>query len=202
MNIQTIGPEELGKLGWSVSMGELSAPAIPFVADLLDRHAGTHLLVFAPKIYTDGSPITLNSLRDRFGIDPAISEPCFYNQDWYLKEDFANEPLDGNWHLIRKDVLEDARAKSPEDIEATIPSSERFPSAALYAFAFLAWWFHTGGEKLWKHDFVWSRDRDHNGDRIYVGRYEDPDGINKNGFNIHRHLSLRSAYSAAPEITG
>ena len=53
---------------------------------------------------------------------------------------------------------------------------------------------------LWRHDFIWCDDSDHNGDRIYTGRYIDPNGINKNGFNIHRHLSIRPCYGAAPVI--
>lgn len=198
--MMTIGPKELSTLPFKC--GE-NAPAVPFYDDVLKKNADTHLLIFTPRTYADGTPITLNSLRERFGIDPVASEPCMYAQDWYLKEDFASKTsLDGKWHLVRKDVLEDARAKSPEDIEGSLRTGEAFPNAVTCAFAFFAYWFATGDEVLWKHDFVWCSDRDHNGDRVYVGRYEDPAGINKNGFNIHRHLSLRPAYSAAPEITG
>ena len=197
--IPTIGPEELLKLPFKCG-GE--APPIPFSDETLRSHADTHFLVFAPATYVDGTPITLNSLRERFGTDPAVSEPCMYNQDWYLNEEFASKTaLDGKWHLIRKNVLDDARAKRPEDIEAAL-AGEGFPSAVTTAFAFFAWWFATGGEKLWRNDFVWCADRDHNGDRIYVGRYIDPTGINKNGFNIHRHLSLRPEFSATPEVVG
>ena len=201
MDIVTIGPSELSIIP-NISFGPLIAPPIPFTKEILQAHTETHVLIFTPQRYADGSPITLNSLRDLFGVDPSVAEPCLYNQDWYLKEDFAsNTSLDGQWHLIQKNVLEDIRAKRPEDIEKTLPSGESFPTAVTCTFTFLAYWFHTKGETLWKHDFVWCSDRDHNGDRIYVGRYEDPTGINKNGFNIHRHLALRPSYSAAPEIT-
>ncbi len=195
----TVGPEELLKLPFKCG-GD--APPVPFPESVLRAHADTHILIFTPGVYEDGAPITLNSLRERFGMDPAVSEPCMYNQDWYVKEDFAAATaLDGGWHLIHKDVLEDARAKRPDEIESSLRGNESFPTAVTCAFAFFAYWYMTGGEKLWKHDFVWCRDRDHNNDRIYVGRYEDPTGVNKNGFNIHRHLALRPAYSAAPEIT-
>lgn len=196
--ISTIGPAELEKLPFRCA-GEASA--VPFSDDVLHEHADTHFLIYAPAVYADGMPITLNSLRDKFGIDPNVSEPCFYNQDWYLKEDFtAKTSLDGKWHLLRREVLEEARAKLPEDIEQGL-SEESFPTAITCAFAFFAYWFATGGEKLWKTDYVWCSDRDHNGDRIYVGRYEDPDGINKKGFNVHRHLSLKPCHSAAPEVS-
>ncbi len=162
-------------------------------AEIEDR--GTHIAVRTP------AGITLNQLREQFGMDPNVSEPCFYNQDWYIKEDFATKTTtDNQWHVLPKQVREDWRAKLPEDIEKELKQGEQFPTAVTAAFAFFAWWYHIGGEKLWVNDFVWCSDRDHNGDRIYVGRYEDPTGVNKNGFNIHRHLALRPAYSAAPEV--
>lgn len=165
----------------------------PFEYEIEDR--GTHIAVRAP------AGITLNQLREAFGTDPEAGEPCFYNQDWYLKEDFATKTeTDGEWHVLAKRVREDWRAKRPEDIENELTANEQLPSAVTAAFVFFAYWHKTGGEMLWAHDFLWCSDRDHNGDRIYVGRYEDPDGVNKNGFNIHRHLALRPAYSAALEV--
>jgi hypothetical protein len=189
--IDTIGPEELSTLPF-LKQASFKAATMPFSGEQLAACTGTHILVLAPAI----PGFTLVHMRDIFGTDPA-REPCMYAQDWYLNEDFANAALDGQWHLIRKDVLEEARAKTPEDIESKL-QGETFPTAATAAFAFFAWYL-IRGEVLWKHDFIWCSDRDHNGDRVYVGRYVDPDGVNKNGFNIHRHLSLRSAYSAAPE---
>ncbi|MDO8562010.1 MAG: hypothetical protein Q7S05_04270 [bacterium] len=199
MSIETIGPDELKAMP-KFNFGALEAPRVPWSAEELNRREGTHLLVFTPKTCA-GTAITLDFLRELFGVDPAVSEPCMYNQDWYLKEDFATKTaLDGTWHLIRKDVLEGARAKLPEDIEHDL-MGEQFPTAVTYVFTFFAYWLATGGKVLWKNDFLWCSDRDHNGDRVYVGCYEDPAGMNKNGFNIHRHLALRPAYSAAPEIT-
>ena len=49
---------------------------------------------------------------------------------------------------------------------------------------------------LWNYDYVWCKDRDNTGDQIYVGRYTDPDGINADGFEIHRHLSIKKSYGA------
>jgi hypothetical protein len=180
-----------------------SVSEIPFSEEVLKKCADTHLLVFGPAAFADGTPVTLNAFRSLLGTDPGVSEPCMYNQDWYLKEAFAAEMTPGDmWHLVQKDVREDARAKRPDEIEDLLSKSEAFPSAVTCALAFFAYWHATGGERLWNHDFVWCSDRDHNGDRIYVGRYGDPTGINKNGFNIHRHLALRPSYSAVSEIIG
>jgi hypothetical protein len=192
---------ELSALAWPLSLNLVAEPEVPFSSETLVRCARSHLLVFTPATYANGERITLNSLRDRFGFDPARFEPCFYNQDWYLKEKFAAvDALDGKWHLLQKDVLEDARSKLPEQIESALRKEESFPTAVTCAFVFFAWWYHADGQRLWNHDFVWCSDRDQNGDRIYVGRYTDPTGVNRNGFNVHRHLVLRSAYSAAPEM--
>ena len=188
-----IGPEELKQLPFMAGMA-LEAPEVPFSEGVLSAHKNSHILIYTPKVPT----LTLLKMRDIFGTGPA-KEPCMYDQDWYLKEEFASKTsLDGKWHLIQKDVREDMRAKPPEDIEALL-KHEQFPTAITCAFTFFAWCL-LRGETLWNHDFLWCSDRDHQGDRIYVGRYEDQSGINKKGFNIHRHLSLRPAYSAAPEI--
>lgn len=193
--MNTIGPEELGKLPW-LHGENLTAPPMPFSEKVLAEHDKTHILIFTPAIPS----LTIVGLRERFGADPSKREPCMYNQDWYLKEDFANVPPDGKWHLVRKEVLDEARGKQPDDIASNL-SSETLPSTITAALTFFAW-HELHGEPLWKNDFLWCSDRDHNGDRIYVGRYIDPEGINKNGFNVHRHLSIRPSFSVAPEITG
>ena len=170
----------------------LEETPIPFDADTLQKAASEGcILVWCPASL-EGTAVTLRFLRDRFGIDPAVSEPCFYNQDWYLAEAFMDRPLDGAWHLIRKDVMESSRAVQPADLLKTGCS---FPPAVLCAWVFFAWYF-ARNQYLWWHDFVWCSDTDHNGDRVYVGKYHDIDGVNKNGFSVHRHLALRSCYGA------
>ena len=194
MGLNSVGSNDLNALQspFSFSIGE--TPAVPFSKKTLEAHASSHLLVLAPL----DPEITINALREKFGVDPS-QEPCMYDQDWYLNEGFASKTtLDGKWHLLPKQVRDDLRGQAPEAIEQGL-RGEQFPSAILCTFTFFVWWF-LRKEALWKNDFLWCSDVDHNGDRIYVGRYEDPAGMNKKGFNIHRHLSIRSTYSAAPEI--
>lgn len=186
-----IGPDELsvvsGKLGIRASK---NLPEMPFSKELLKKVKNDAVLIL-------GVPATINGMRDHFGLD-SKRKPCFYNQDWYLKERFANNKLKLGWYLISKHVDPKSRAKRPQDIKQTKKSS--FPSAALCTFTFFAYYFHTKGEVLWPHDFIWCSDKDKNGDQIYVGRYTDPLGISKNGFNIHRYLQIRSWHGLAPEI--
>ncbi|MGB7958045.1 MAG: hypothetical protein WCF77_04385 [Minisyncoccia bacterium] len=187
-----IGGEELSRVAERTGIGApREIPPIPFSEKYLREKGADHFLVLGISRFESGAPLTLMSLRDRFGTDPDKEEPCFYNQDWYAKEDFANQELEDKWFLVRKSIFEESRAKEPD----ALARIHTFPSAVLCAYAFFVTWY-VSGEPLWPHDFVWCSDVDHNGDRIYVGRYRDPAGINKNGFNVHRHLRVRGNYGS------
>ena len=191
-----IGPDELQplieRLGWGM---EVTVPDMNYTKEQLEDSSDDYLLVMGvPAI--EGRSVTIRHLRETFGIDPDQSEPCFYNQDWYMHEDFIDRPLESRWYLLRKQVIEESRAVMPDQL---MEADYAFPTAILCAFAFFAYWL-CYGEKLWWHDFVWCCDTDHNGDRIYVGKYHDVDGVNKNGFSVHRHLALRQCYAAVNTI--
>lgn len=184
-----IGKEQLEKLNLFLLPKELPEP--PLVKE-------DELVIFGPSKLSDGRNLTINNMRLMFGIDPEEKEPCFYNQDWYLKEDFASKiTLEDKWYLIKKTVKEQTRGKNPDDIG--LDDNEKFPSAILTAFVFFTYWFLTDGDILWKNDFIWCSDIDNNGDRIYTGRYIDDKKINKNGFNVHRHLSIKHCYGLAAQ---
>ncbi len=184
-----IGLEELKAAGIPGLRLPPAAPPVPFPEAELERRGDDYLLVLGVSAFSDGTPVTIRNLRKRFGMDPEASEPCFYNQDWYEREEFIDIPMEDGWFLIRKNVYENSRAVQP----AELMKEYAFPPAVRCAYAFFAAWFALG-IRLWEHDFVWCSDTDHNGDRIYVGKYHDIDGVNKNGFSIHRHLALRPCY--------
>jgi len=188
-----IGTEELEKISpyFGVSVPK-KIPNLPFDLDLLRKRKKDHILIL-------GSPLSINKMREIFGIDPKKFEPCFYNQDWYLKEKFVSKSLKLKWYLISKKIDPKSRAKNPEIIIKNLKNKESLPEAVLAAFTFFAYYFLTK-EILWKNDFIWCSDKDSNKDRIYVGRYSDPKKINKNGFNIHRHLSIKPNYGTVYEI--
>lgn len=176
-------------------------PPVPFSDDLLRKSRRDFILIFGASKDVGGRKITLCNLRLIFGIDPAKSEPCFYNQDWYLKEKFVSGTvLKDKWYLISKKVMSASRGVEPKIALSRLPKKALFPSAILMAFTFFANYFANKRDILWGHDFIWCSDTDHNGDRIYTGRYIDSSGINKNGFNIHRHLSIRPCYGAIATI--
>lgn len=192
--VNFVGKEELKPFFKALGFGEIEIPEEPIEYSDADLQKGAeegYILIYGVK-QINGQSITLRFLRDKFGVNPDESEPCLYNQDWYLKEEFIDLPLKAQWYLIKKEVYEDSRAVMPDDLTQR---GMNFPSAILCGYTFFAYWL-ARDEKLWWHDFVWCCDTDHNGDRIYVGKYHDVDGVNKNGFSIHRHLALRPCYGS------
>lgn len=199
-----IGPEELEKIAQDFKIKKpskinLAQPTINYSEDSLNQIKNDYILILGIPLDWQNKPLTINQMRENLGIDPEKSEPCFYNQDWYLKEDFASKTtLDFQWYLIRKKVKEETRAKSPNNNQSLLGEKESLPSAILTAFTFFAYYFLNNKRMLWKNDFIWCQDTDRNGDRIYTGRYIDSTGTNKNGFNVHRYLKIRSCYGIAP----
>lgn len=193
-----IGKEELKPFFKALGFGEVDIQERPIeytVSQLQKAAEDGYILIYGVE-HIDGQQITLRFLREKFGINPDVSEPCFYNQDWYLNELFIDVPVHTQWYLIKKDVLEESRAVMPGDLTQ---KGLNFPPAIVCGYTFFAYYF-ARNKYLWYHDFVWCCDTDHNGDRIYVGKYHDIDGVNKNGFSIHRHLALRPCYGSIQVI--
>lgn len=190
-----LGPDEIDaiadKLGVSsTESGKYVIPEITFSEEELQQKKDTHLLILTiPFLKTSNGKISINYLRTLFGFDPDVNEPCFYNQDWYINEDFARIcNLELGWHLLRKGIIEESRGKHSTNIL-------KLPSALLLTYTFFAFWL-SSGITLFANDFIWCSDQDSNGDQIYVGRYQDLNGIAKNGFSIHRFLSLTPTYGS------
>lgn len=169
----------------------IGIPEIPWDKTKLEKLSSNYILILGIPSW-GGIDLNIRNMRNCFGINPEVSEPCFYNQDWYINERFIDDTLKLKWYLVRKNVFEDSRAVDP-DILAEY--EVKFPSATLCCYTFFAYYF-AKGLKLWEYDFIWCCDKDHNGDRIYVGKYTDVDGVNNPGFSIHRHLALRPCYTA------
>jgi len=183
-----LGPEELKS--FSLKIFELSGmvDTIPYSIEEIQNKKDDYLLVYAASKFVDGTFVTIRNLKKIISENGDI--PQFYNQDWYDKEDFIDEVIPEGWFFIRRFVYEDSRSVSPNDLL----QKYLFPSAIKCTYTFFVAW-HCLDIKLWYEDFVWCSNVDHNGDRIYVGKYHDIDGINNDGFSIHRHLALRPCYT-------
>ena len=184
-----IGPDEINNMSPLLYKKVREIPEIPYNKEELLLKRNEYILILGVSHFADGSPVTIRNYKRIFGINPELSEPCMYNQDWYEQENFIDEGMQEKWFLIRKEVFEGSRAIMPQVLEKQYV----FPKAITCTFAFFTAW-KVLGLKLWWHDYVWCDNFDHNGDRIYVGKYHDVDGINKNGFSVHRHLEIRSCY--------
>jgi hypothetical protein len=187
-----IGPEQSAHFAsaMGIEYTDKHVPDIPFDADTLKKYAEEDaLLILTYPSAINGEVVNLPYLRERWGMDSSEG-PCFYNQDWYINESFYKDShLSFSWNIIHTKVLEDSRGVRPEaaDMES------KFPSALLCAYVFFAYYCHCG-QFLWEYDYVWCNDHDDTGDRIYVGRYRDILGLSRNGFSIHRHLSIKKNY--------
>lgn len=188
-----IGWDELKPLfeRMGLPLSSIRVPDILYSSGDLKKCSKDYILLLGiPEL--GGKKLSIAYFRECFGVNPDISEPCFYNQDWYMNEKFIHDTLELRWYLLKKSVVEDSRAVQPEDL---LEKNIHFPFAILCVYTFFAY-YYARNEMLWFHDFIWCNDTDHNGDRIYVGKYHDIDGVNKNGFSIHRHLALRLCYAS------
>lgn len=143
----------------------------------VEKYKDTHILIH-------GCDINILDILNQFGTNDN-NEPRFYNQDWYLNEEFILKKLENKWYLLQKDIDNETRG--------IFPTSNELPDAILITYIFFINYI-INNEILWKYDYIWNSDFDHNGDRIYTGRYIDPNNINKNGFSIHRYLTINNNY--------
>lgn len=188
MGSNFIGYEELNCFSLKKLKLDSISDMVPFSKEELLEKKEHYLLIFGASKFADNTSVTIHNIKRLISSNDAA--PGFYNQDWYDKEDFIEKPMDDGWFLIRKDVYEDSRAVMPEELL----KNHIFPTAIKCVYSFFVAWLCLD-IKLWYEDFVWCSDVDHNGDRIYVGKYHDVDGINNDGFSIHRHLALRNCYA-------
>ena len=123
-----IGKDELKPFFKALGFGDVEIQEKPIEhsdSDLQKAAEDGYILIYGVE-QINGQPITLRFLRDKFGVNPDVSEPCLYNQDWYLKEDFIDKSLNAQWYLIKKEVYEDSRAVMPGDLNQR---GLKFPSA-------------------------------------------------------------------------
>jgi hypothetical protein len=169
------GPDEITK----VFNRDIVIPKIKYDMRSLKKHKDTHILIL-------GTELSIMDMRYLFCFD---KNPCFYNQDWYINEDFAKLKLKNKWYLLQKDLSPKTRGKLPN-------KKHKLPSAVLTTYTFFVNYI-INNEILWENDYVWNSDKDNYGDRIYTGKYKNDI---KDGFNIHRHLSIKNNYGVIKQL--
>ncbi len=186
-----IGINELDKISTILKLKfENFIPKIKFSSQELKLKSKNHILILGTKEMSDRTPLNILNLRNLFGTDSS-QVPCFYNQDWYINEKFVKKTLQYDWYLVRKEIFLESRGVEPESLLRNF----NFPSAILVTYLFFVYWL-LNNKILFETEYVWCEDLDENGDRIYVGRYNDIKGISKSGFSIHRHLKISHIYGS------
>jgi hypothetical protein len=189
-----IGPEELKSIDSKLNF-DLPNTIPNINLNLSDINPDEYILIYGCSKFHDKTKFDIQKLIEIFGYNFSKDTVCFYNQDWYYSEKFINNTLSDRWYLIQKTIAENNRGNAPnEKIENLLPSS------TLCAYTFFVWWL-LRHEILWPNDFVWCNDKDKYGDRIYVGKFIDKDNINRSGFSIHRHLSIKKNYGSIISLT-
>lgn len=189
-----IGPEELKSIESKVNFDfPKKIPSINL--NLSNINPDEYILIYGCSKFLNKTKFDIKKLIEIFGYNYSKETVCFYNQDWYFSEKFINNTLTDRWYLIQKKIDDNNRGYAPNE------KIERFlPSSTLCAYTFFIWWL-LRNEILWPNDFIWCNDKDKYGDRIYVGKFLDKDNINRSGFSIHRHLSIKKNYGSIISLT-
>jgi len=168
-------------------------PPIPLPLEEIENLSDNYILYLIPPFHLNNNSLSIKSLRDIFGLNPKNADSvCFYNQDWYIKESFfLKSNSHYKWNLVEKDVSDTSLGRTNFDLINNL--NYKLPSALDLTFLFFTY-YSLFKEILWSYNFIWTSDKDSNNDSIYVGRYFDPNGIAKDGFSIHRHLSITKVY--------
>ena len=127
-----IGPEQLKPffkiLKKKINFSQL--PEIGFTTAELQGYRNDYILILGVPFAVDGWFINIKNLRSFFGIEQKTNDPCFYNQDWYMKQDFISETLMFKWYLVKKEVVEASRSIMP-DVLLDTATINKFPQAIL-----------------------------------------------------------------------
>lgn len=159
-----------------------------------DIDPNEYILILGTEELTNSKKLNIKEFVKIFGYQYDENYASFYNQDWYLEEEFVNKGLSNKWYLIQKYIPDNTRGFQP-----SIEAKSFLPSAILCVYTFFIWSI-LRQEYLWGNDYVWCSDIDRHGDQIYVGKYHDLDNLKRSGFSIHRHLSIKNNYGVIKSI--
>ena len=188
MGANFVGPEDYETI-FGVSVD--NAPPLPaeVTPELLNSECplskdgrlvkDTHVLVLVPK-ELDGSPLTLNSIRERAEkvCTDRSMDRAFYEQDWYDDESFANTATkESHWALIPTVELPDSTNKTDsaqlEELKKypeyeTVPVIDQVLSIEL---PYLKNHGNADYQRPFENMYGRCEERDSDGYRVYVGGF-------------------------------
>lgn len=110
----------------------------------------------------------------------------FYRQDWYRGEAFMHYNAPPN--MIVHDAANFGFRPCADPL-SVMPREADLPMAVALAMSYVK----EPGALLWRH-YLWCRETDHLGQRIFVGGVSPENGMR---FEIHRHLAITEQWGIA-----
>ena len=147
---------------------------IPFSETTLTACKDTHILVAV-------MPLSIMQIRS-YTAAMKLSKgqkSFFYKQDWYDAQTFANEVGHLEWHLVRKNLVENSTGKTWQQQQELIDTKiEETPNAQVMVYTIIGHFLNTG-ERLFEKVWVRTSSFDSGVDRVCVGWF-DADGLGVN----------------------
>jgi len=145
-----------------------SLSEVPFSEAVLEQCKDTHVLVAV-------LPISILEIRGK-----VQDKGLFYGQDWYDKEQFANERGEVTWQLVRKTPVDNSFSKNWQEQQALLGEDDEVPTAQVMVYTIIGHFLATG-ERLFEKVYVRTSGVNSDGSPVYVG-YFDSNGLNVNDY--------------------
>lgn len=133
---------------------------VPFSDAVLEACKDTHVLVAV-------LPMSVMGLWER-------TKHLFYAKDdaWYRNQAFAKDKGQAGWHLVRKDIVPNTTSKTWQEQQALLGKDDETPTARVLIYTVILTFLATG-LKLLPNIYARVSDVASDGDRVYVGDFDD-----------------------------
>ena len=174
-------------MGWNSSRQQLAVLSeIPFTEAVLQSCKDTHVLVAV-------FPLSILEIRGQ------VESKLFYSHDgaWYNSQAFAKDKGEVGWHLVRKTPVANSTSKSWSEQQALLGKNEETPTARVMTYTIIGHYLATG-ERLFRNLYVRCSDVVSNGNRVYVGHFDEGGFYVNDYWDDDRDSNLGLASSRKP----
>lgn len=114
--------------------------------------------------------VTMLKLRELFGTSKN-TQPCVYDHDWWLNEDFAKKVIREGWHLTLTKMPPETKNNSYEEQKSLLTEKEELPEPNEVMYFCLVNYLINDKERLLHNDYSRTNTLDSDGDVVYLGRF-------------------------------
>jgi hypothetical protein len=143
-----------------------------------------------PVVAQDGDVIAFATPEERFGLNilglrkirgtTPTAQPAFFDDSWYLNEDFARQDCPPGWHFLHENVIPDSVSKPVNYLSSVRTKMLELPWAIEIALMLFLHYSGTGVQLLHKKH-TWCRDQ------ASLNRFVTLGAFGKNGLFISSH---------------